>query len=50
MSNNQSNTITVESTYSQREWDRTVGIGTVPDEYQRKKYTMHDLLRLYDRG
>ena len=60
MSDNPANTITVESTYtqlpwdqckySQREWDRVVGIGVVPKEYKRKKYTIHDLERLYDRG
>ena len=52
--------ITVESTYtqmhwdqakySQREWDRVVGIGVVQEEYKKKKYSIHDLQRLYDRG
>jgi len=60
MANNQSNSIFVESTYtqlpwdqckySQREWDGVVGIGVIPEEYKRKKYTIHDLERLYDRG
>jgi hypothetical protein len=60
MSDNPANSAPVESTYtqlpwdqcgySQREWDRVVGIGVVPEEYKRKKYTIHDLIRLYDRG
>lgn len=37
--------------YSQREWDRTVGIGEVPDEYKKKpRLSINDLERLYDRG
>jgi hypothetical protein len=50
MTDNPANTTPVESTYTQREWDRVVGIGTVPEEYKKKKYTIHDLIRLYDRG
>ena len=50
MANNQSNSIFAESTYTQREWDRIVGIGVVPEEYKKKKYTINDLIRLYDRG
>jgi hypothetical protein len=37
--------------YTQREWDRVVGIGEVPEEYKRKpRLTINDLERLYDRG
>ncbi len=36
--------------YTQREWDRTVGIGEVPEQYKRKRLSIADLERLYDRG
>jgi hypothetical protein len=37
--------------YTQREWDRVVGIGEVPEEYKRNpRLTINDLERLYDRG
>lgn len=50
MSDKPANTVPVENKYTQREWDRVVGIGVVPEEYKKKKYTIHDLERLYDRG
>jgi hypothetical protein len=50
MSDKPANSAPVESTYTQREWDRVVGIGVVPEEYKKKKYTINDLIRLYDRG
>ena len=37
--------------YTQREWDRVVGNGSVPEEYKRKpRLSIADLERLYDRG
>lgn len=37
--------------YTQREWDRAVGIGKVPEEYKRNsRLSIADLERLYDRG
>lgn len=36
--------------YTQREWDRTVGIGTVPDEYAKRLNSNQEKLRRYDRG
>lgn len=52
MSDKQPAPTTSESIYTQREWDRIVGIGSVPDEYSRKdkRYTIEELKRLYDRG
>ena len=41
----------VDEGYTQRQWDRTVGIGEVPEEYKpKKRYSINDLERLYDRG
>ena len=28
--------------YTQREWDRTVGWGTVPEEYRKPKWALFD--------
>ena len=36
--------------YTQREWDRVVGIGKVPDEYKRKIDSHEEKQRRYDRG
>jgi hypothetical protein len=36
--------------YTQREWDRVVGIGRVPDEYKRKINSYEEKQRRYDRG
>lgn len=41
-----------EEGYTQREWDRVVGYGTVPPEYQRKaRHNEHlEKQRRYDKG
>ena len=36
--------------YTQRQWDRTVGIGNVPDEYAKRLKSNEEKLRRYDRG
>ena len=36
--------------YTQRQWDRTVGIGKVPDEYAIRLKSHEEKLRRYDRG
>lgn len=36
--------------YTQREWDRTVGIGVVPDEYAKRLNSYEEKLRRYDKG
>lgn len=36
--------------YTQREWDRVVGIGKVPDEYARRIKSNEEKNRRYDRG
>ena len=36
--------------YTQREWDRVVGIGKVPEEYKRKIDSYEEKSRRYDRG
>lgn len=36
--------------YTQREWDRTVGIGKVPEEYAKRIKTYEEKQRRYDRG
>ncbi len=36
--------------YTQREWDRVVGIGKVPDEYAKRISTYEEKRRRYDRG
>lgn len=36
--------------YTQREWDRVVGIGAVPDEYKKRIETYEEKRRRYDRG
>ena len=36
--------------YTQREWDRTVGIGKVPDEYAKRLKSYEEKMRRYDRG
>jgi len=36
--------------YTQREWDRVVGIGKVPDEYAKKINSYEEKRRRYDRG
>lgn len=36
--------------YTQREWDRTVGIGTVPEEYAKRYNSREEKLRRYDKG
>jgi hypothetical protein len=36
--------------YTQREWDRTVGIGNVPDEYAKRLNSREEKLRRYDKG
>ena len=36
--------------YTQREWDRTVGIDSVPDEYAKRIDSHQEKLRRYDRG
>jgi hypothetical protein len=40
----------VDQGYTQRQWDRTVGIGNVPDEYAKKIDSNEEKLRRYDRG
>jgi hypothetical protein len=40
-----------EDGYTQREWDRVVGYGTVPEEYSRTRHNEHlEKQRRYDRG
>lgn len=34
--------------YTQREWDRAVGIGTVPEGY--RKMSKEEVLRRYEKG
>lgn len=36
--------------YTQREWDRVVGIGKVPDEYAKRINSYEEKRRRYDRG
>ena len=36
--------------YTQRQWDRTVGIGAVPDEYAKRADSYQEKIRRYDRG
>jgi hypothetical protein len=36
--------------YTQREWDRVVGIGKVPEEYKRRVESYEEKQRRYDRG
>jgi hypothetical protein len=36
--------------YTQREWDRAVGIGKVPEEYKRNINSYEEKQRRYDRG
>ena len=36
--------------YTQRQWDRTVGIGKVPDEYAKRLNSREEKLRRYDKG
>jgi len=36
--------------YTQREWDRVVGIGKVPEEYVKRYKTYEEKQRRYDRG
>ena len=40
----------VDLGYTQRQWDRTVGIGNVPDEYASRLKSHEEKLRRYDRG
>ena len=40
----------IDEGYTQREWDRTVGIGKVPDEYAKRLKSHEEKLRRYDRG
>jgi hypothetical protein len=40
----------VDEGYTQRQWDRTVGIGKVPDEYANRIKSHEEKLRRYDRG
>jgi hypothetical protein len=36
--------------YTQREWERIVGIGKVPEEYKRHIESFEEKQRRYDRG
>jgi hypothetical protein len=36
--------------YTQREWDRIVGIGKVPDEYAKRLNSHEEKVRRYDKG
>lgn len=36
--------------YTQREWDRVVGIGKVPEEYVKRYNSHEEKRRRYDRG
>lgn len=36
--------------YTQREWDRVVGYGTVPDEYKKRLESYEEKRRRYDKG
>jgi hypothetical protein len=36
--------------YTQREWDRIVGIGEVPEEYKKREKSYEETRRRYDRG
>jgi hypothetical protein len=40
----------VDEGYTQRQWDRTVGIGKVPPEYAKRLKSNEEKLRRYDRG
>jgi hypothetical protein len=40
----------VDLGYTQRQWDRTVGIGEVPDEYANRLKSNEEKLRRYDKG
>lgn len=36
--------------YTQREWDRIVGIGQVPEEYKKRIDTYEEKQRRYEKG
>ncbi len=40
----------VDLGYTQRQWDRTVGIGEVPDEYANRIKSNEEKMRRYDKG
>lgn len=40
----------VDLGYTQRQWDRTVGIGEVPDEYANRLKSNEEKIRRYDKG
>ena len=40
----------VDLGYTQRQWDRTVGIGEVPIEYANRLNSNEEKLRRYDKG
>ena len=51
MAENQTyNSIDKDDGYTQREWDRIVGIGEVPDEYAKRLKSYEEKIRRYDRG
>ena len=50
MSEKQSLDSEENSGYTQREWDRTVGIGKVPNEYDKRINTYEEKLRRYEHG
>lgn len=44
------NDTTPDQGYTQREWDRVVGIGKVPEEYVKRHMTYEEKRRRYDHG
>ena len=50
MAENQTNDSNDNEGYTQREWDRIVGIGEVPNEYAKRLKSNEEKNRRYDRG
>lgn len=50
MAENQTHDSNDDKGYTQREWDRIVGIGKVPDEYAKRLNSNEEKTRRYDRG
>ena len=50
MAENQTNDSNDNEGYTQREWDRIVGIGKVPDEYAKRLKSHEEKTRRYDKG
>lgn len=50
MAENQTHDSNEYEGYTQREWDRTVGIGKVPEEYAKRLKSHEEKLRRYEKG